>query len=137
MISTQDDWAANLAEHSKLDELSGFSVAIDAADHLTRLLNDPQWKEPLLPALGGLPFSMKRLVLDDLQRWKNHNITPLFVFNGLDFGKRDRSFRASDDASRVTAEAWELYNQSEAERAVQTFGEARTSSHIPAARDAF
>ncbi|KAB2573175.1 DNA repair protein [Lasiodiplodia theobromae] len=133
MISTQDDWAANLAEHSKLEELSGCSVAIDAADHLNRLLNDPQWKEPLLPALGGLPFSMKRLVLDDLQRWKNHNITPFFVFNGLDFGKRDKSFRTSDEASRVTAEAWELYNQSEAERAVSTFGEApstRTDDYL-------
>lgn len=126
MISTNDDWAASLAEHSKLDELAGCSVAIDAADHLNRLLNDPQWKEPLLPALGGLPFSMKRLVLDDLQRWKTHNIQPLFVFNGLDVGKRDKSFRVSDEASRVTAEAWELYNQSEAERAVATFGEART-----------
>ncbi|EKG16520.1 DNA repair protein [Macrophomina phaseolina MS6] len=124
MISTHDDWAASLAEHSKLEELAGCSVAIDAADHLNRLLNDPQWKEPLLPALGGLPFSMKRLVDDDLQRWKNHKIQPLFVFNGLDIGRREKLFRTSDEASRVTAEAWELYNQSEAERAVTTFGEA-------------
>ncbi|KAK7736311.1 hypothetical protein SLS62_011453 [Diatrype stigma] len=76
---------------------------------------------------------MKRLVLDDLQRWKTHNIQPLFVFNGLDVGKRDKSFRVSDEASRVTAEAWELYNQSEAERAVATFGEApstRTDDYL-------
>ncbi|KAF2138869.1 uncharacterized protein K452DRAFT_85496 [Aplosporella prunicola CBS 121167] len=126
MISPNDDWTLGLTESSKIDELAGCTVAIDAADHLNRLLNDPQWKEPLLPALGGLPFAMKRLIQDDVNRFRSRNITPFFVFNGLDFGKKDNPFRASDEAVRVTSDAWELYNQSEAERAVSTFGEART-----------
>ncbi|KAK7540334.1 PIN domain-like protein [Phyllosticta citricarpa] len=125
MISMNDDWTVNLAEHSKIDELAGYNVAIDAADYLNRLLNDPHFKESLLPALGGLPFSMKRCVNEDLARWKSANISPFFVFSGLTVGKKDdKLFFASDEASLKTENAWELYNQGEAERAVATFGEA-------------
>lgn len=130
MINSFDVWAqaSNVLENSRLDELTGTVIAIEAAHYLSnRIFNDPQWREPLLPALGGVPFAMKRLVEGDLRKFKEHNITPIFVFGGLDVGKKDNTvFEASKKASSTCEAAWELYNQHQAQNAVDTFGNSCT-----------
>lgn len=123
MIHNFNEWAAELVETSRLDELSGNVVAIEAADFLSqRVFSDPKKREPLLPAIGGLPFALKHHVEEDLHVFRSHNITPFFVFHGLEFGKKHKIFQASDEAARTNAEAWDLYDRHKAEDAVKTFG---------------
>jgi hypothetical protein len=125
MISSSEEFTADLLQHSALSELSGTVIAIEAAHYLrTRVFEHPEWREPLLSAVGGLPFGMKRLLQADLDKFQAENITPFFIFPGLDVGKKDNVFRESEEAGRINSAAWGLYDQHEAERAVATFGQS-------------
>lgn len=125
MLSPLDEFAADRLEHSSLDELSGTLVAIEAAHYLrTRVFEHHEWREPLLSAVGGLPFGMRRLLQADLEKFRAENITAYFIFPGLDVGQKENIFRESQEAARVNAAAWELYDQHQAERAVATFGQS-------------
>lgn len=122
MIRNFEEWAANLIETHLLEELRDTRVAIEAAFYLNRMLNTPHLKEPLVPALGGRPFTMRDTVLTDLKRFKDYGITPVFVFSGLDVGRRDAPFDLSEQAARVNQQAWELYHSGQAQQAVDKFG---------------
>jgi hypothetical protein len=123
MASTFDEWANQLIEQSNLDELHGTNIALDAGHYLQSFLRDNP--EPLLPAVGGLPLAMKQVVQSELEFLKKCNITPYFVFPGLDaIGKKTDLFDASDRAIRVNGAAWSLYDQHQAEQAVAKFGES-------------
>jgi len=124
MLQGFDSWSTNRSETNTFSDLEGARIGIDASFYLNRLLSQSPSKEPLLPALGGLPFSLRANIENELQVFTNHNITPLFVFNGLDLGKRYQPFRASDNASRLHKEAWNLYDQRNSEKAVDTFGKS-------------
>jgi hypothetical protein len=43
----------------------------------------------LLIALGGFPFALRSNIEQELQNFKALNIACVFVFDGLDFGRRD------------------------------------------------
>lgn len=124
MIRDFQEWTVDLLEHSSLEELQGCTIAIEAADFLkSRILENPRWREPLLPAVGGLPYGMKLRLKDDLQRLQTAGVTPFFVFPGLDVGSKhsDQIFKEAEEAARINEEAWRLYDQHQAERAVDTF----------------
>ena len=127
MIRNFDEWSASLVEMTAMNELSGGVVGIEATDYLSRLpklpvpdVNRPI-KEALLTALGGVPFGLKFVIKTTISVWKRNGITPFFVFSGLDVGKRDTSFVTSEDAARTNAEAWALYDNHQAEAAVEMF----------------
>lgn len=122
MIRDFDTWAAPLVETSSFSDLRNCVVAIEASHYLQRYLVGPPIKEPLVVALGGFPYSLKATISNELETFRDHGITPFFVFSGLNAGKKDRVFQASEEATRINAEAWELYNQHQAQRAVEAFG---------------
>lgn len=122
MIQDFDAWSSNRSETNNFSDLEGSTIGIEAAFYLHRLLSLPPAKEPLLSALGGYPFALRAHIENEIEILRGLQITPLFVFNGLDVGKKDRPFKASDDAARLNAEAWDLYHQHLAEKAVDTFG---------------
>ena len=124
MLHEFDTWSSNRAETNSLSDLSGAAIGIEASFYLDRLLNQPPFKEPLLSALGGLPFSLKAHIENELSVFREHDIKPVFVFNGMNVAKKHRPFKHADDASRINANAWELYNRHEAEQAVQGFGKS-------------
>lgn len=125
MIRDFEQWNANIGELSELQELSGCRVGIEAADYLTsRILNSPRAKEPLVPALGGLPLALHQHIAEDLDEFKKHNIEPWFVFSGLDITKQDEPFRHKQDEAAVNANAWNLYDSHQAEASVAKFGES-------------
>ncbi|EON70012.1 hypothetical protein W97_09278 [Coniosporium apollinis CBS 100218] len=128
MINGFEEWATPLSEWYGIEQLSGAVVAIEAADYLNSLIRNPNTIEALLPALGGLPFSLRGYVLKDVSILRSHGINPVFVFSGLDVGKddnkRDAAFRASDEAARIHASAWLQYDQHKPEEAVKTFKES-------------
>jgi hypothetical protein len=125
MIRDFEQWNANIGELSELQELSGCRVGVEAADYLTnRILNSPRAKEPLVPALGGLPLALQQHIEDDLDAFQREGIEPWFVFSGLDITKQDEPFRQKQDEAAVNANAWNLYDSHQAEASVAKFGES-------------
>lgn len=128
MINGFEEWATSLSEWYEIEQLNGAVIAIEAADYLNNLIRNPNTIEALLPALGGLPFSLRGFVLKDISILKSHGISPIFIFSGLDVGKddnkRDAAFHASDEAARIHASAWLQYDQHKPEEAVKTFKES-------------
>ena len=91
MIRDFEIWNNNLGEASQLDELRGQRVGIEAAHYLQhRVLNHPHVKEPLVPALGGLPFGFEPHFKNDLEKFAASGVEPFFVFSGLDIAKQDK-----------------------------------------------
>ena len=103
---------------------TNYDVGIDADDYLQSLLTAPN-KEPLLPALGGLPFTLKKRVDEDIEGFKQASINPVFVFNGLDLACNDRTsiFRDSRKVAGTLSEAWRIYDEGKGDEAVAAFGQ--------------
>jgi hypothetical protein len=71
--------------------------------------------EPLLSALGGLPYGLKCAIEADLDNWKKHGVTPMFVFDGLYIiGQEDMALRIAKKASGNSDKAWESYRHANA-----------------------
>ena len=125
------DWATSesLTTSGSIDQLKDKRLTIDAEDFLETILTSQASREPLLPALGGLPFALRKHVDTYISNFKEANITPTFVFNGLDLACKDRATIARDSrlAARSLDEAWSLYSQSRADEAVAEFGKSCTS----------
>lgn len=125
MIRDFDAWSANFEELGDLHELSGCRVGIEAADYLNhRILNHPRAKEPLVPALGGLPLALRQHIEEDLDTFASLQIEPQFVFSGIDIAKPDDPFRQKQIEAATNAEAWNLYDNHQAEPAVDKFGQS-------------
>lgn len=126
MICDFDRWNANVGELSNLQELSGCRVGIEAADYLAkRILNRPNAKEPLVPALGGLPLALQQNVEADLDVFKKDGVEVYFVFSGLDITEKVDPFQQKQEEAAVNANAWNLYDSGQAEASVVKFGESR------------
>jgi hypothetical protein len=124
MISNFEEFALPLSEVAPLSELNGAVIAIEAGLYLSRLLVHPDSREPLLAALGGIPFTMRRTVTNDVNKLREAGITPFFVFDGMAGAKTREPFRRADEAARNTGQAWSLYSQHHADSAVAAFGES-------------
>lgn len=125
MIRDFVQWTATLAETSDLEQLSGCRVGVEAADYLNqRILNHGRAKEPLVPALGGLPLALNQHIEEDLDTFRKFDIEPWFVFSGLDITKQDNPFGQKTDEAAVNANAWNLYDSHQAEASVAKFGES-------------
>ncbi|KAF9700807.1 hypothetical protein EKO04_002054 [Ascochyta lentis] len=125
MIRDFEAWNANIGELSELQELSGCRVAIEAAHYLQhRILSHPRAREPLVPALGGLPLGMKQYIEEDLNTFESLQIEPWFVFSGLDITKSDDPFQQKQREAGVNTVAWNLYDSNQAEASVAKFGES-------------
>jgi hypothetical protein len=135
---TFSDWSANLAETASMDQLKGAVVGIEAAEYLNRLSKfaipdiDRLIDEALLPALGGLPFGLRAVIQKTLTIWKERNITPVFVFSGLDVGKRDPTFITEERGAQINAQAWGFYDAAASVQAVDTFAKSGsvTAEHL-------
>lgn len=125
MIRDFEAWNANIGELSELHELQGARVAIEAAHYLQhRILSHPRAREPLVPALGGLPLGMKQYIEEDLNTFESLQIEPWFVFSGLDITKPDDPFQQKQREAGVNTVAWNLYDSNQAEASVAKFGES-------------
>lgn len=90
-------------------------------------------REALLGALGGFPFALRANIEKELHAFQNLGVGCIFVFNGLDFGKKEQ--RAQPQASRSFEQAWDLYDQQQADQVVDAFSSAGMSSFSPAPSD--
>ncbi|TKA41326.1 hypothetical protein B0A54_06228 [Friedmanniomyces endolithicus] len=115
-----------LETSGKIDQFRKSCIAFDAEDYLDTLLTATLSREPLLPALGGLPFALQKHIDDDLQRFRDAEIKPIFVFNGLQAASKDGTMVAREGkrAAKILDEAWGIYDQGRGEDAVNAFGKA-------------
>lgn len=127
MIHDFEVWAAPRREINPFSDLAGAVLAIEADFYLDRLLSTTS-KEPLLAALGGIPFGLTEQIKSELRALQDANITPIFVFKGLETGRRSVQYKEANDVALANAEAWDLYSQHQAERAVETFGNSGRES---------
>ncbi|KAK3703429.1 hypothetical protein LTR37_014419 [Vermiconidia calcicola] len=121
------NWAVseNVVVTSPLEQFRDRRIGIDAEDYLHSLLFAGN-REPLLPALGGQPFTLKKRVGEDLEGFRAAGIEPVFVFNGLDLACKDRIsiLNEGKKASTILNDAWNIYDQGKGEEAVNAFGRA-------------
>ena len=102
-----------------LTALRNSIIGIDAAYYLERILTPP--REPLLSALGGWPLVYGAVIRKDLDDLQSAGFKAHFVFNGLDYGIEDDTFKASRTSSAVIAKAFDLYEAENTIEAVKIF----------------
>lgn len=114
-----------------MEGLKDSVVGIEATEYLNRLSKMPYpeltrpVQEALLPALGGVPFGLKHIIKHHISVWRNHGITPVFVFDGLDLKNGDTAFYSSDANTSISTLAWDQYSGGDAAGTVQTFGDSK------------
>lgn len=120
------EWASkkNLIQKSKISDFDTATIGFDAEAYINNLLSNTNTREPLLPALGGLPFALTQHIDAELARLREANITPWFVFNGIEMAPRDRKtlLKEGQKAVKVLETAWEVYDQGRGDDAVANFG---------------
>lgn len=107
-----------------LSALKGAVIGVHASHYLDVHLNQHVTKEPLLIALGGFPFALKSHIERELQALNNAGITPIFVFDGLEVGKPEPDLLAQNQSTRALDQAWEFYDQQQADQVVDAFSNA-------------
>jgi hypothetical protein len=124
MISGFNEWAASaqLGHTDSFAELNERRLGIEAEDFIANILTTSPTKEPLLPALGGLPFALEDTITHHVDVLRRHGCQPYFIFNGVTSNGQEERLQASIRATKSIANAWELYGASEPERAVAEFG---------------
>lgn len=123
LVRPFDEWAVGRTQSLPLSALKGAVVGIDASHFIDQHLINVSTREALLGALGGFPFALRSNIEKELQTFKNLGVGCVFVFNGLDFGKQDNRTPAQS-AARSFEQAWELYDQQQADRVVDAFSNA-------------
>jgi hypothetical protein len=116
-----DDWASARTLSLPLSALKGAVVGIDASHYISQHLSHPSTREPLLIALGGFPFALRSNIEKELQVFKDLGVAVIFVFSGLDFGKKNQRPAIQHETVRAFENAWELYDQQQADQVVEAF----------------
>ncbi len=98
-------------------------VGVEATAYLQQMIEEPPAHEPLLAALGGDPIGLKYHIGNELDRWNDNKMKPLFVFEGQSVvGKDDMALQNAKHALKRTESAWQKYAENRPEEAVKTFG---------------
>lgn len=123
MLAEFEAYRTAQAEVNELTELSGAVVAIEAGFFLKRLLEKEGGLpyEGLVPATGGIPYHLRSFIEDDLDKFKSAGVEVVFVFDGLNAGKRFLPFRESNRAVDKCSRAWEKYEAHNSQEAKETF----------------
>ncbi|KAK9455403.1 temperature dependent protein affecting M2 dsRNA replication-domain-containing protein [Dipodascopsis uninucleata] len=116
-----------LVKSLPLSALKDATIGIDSEFLLSQLLSAPGKKEPLLLALGGLPFSLEASLENFLSAIKSAGAKCLFVFKGIQTYKSDDPFSPSlEIRDQKRNEAWEAYGKAKGEKTVNIFNEIET-----------
>ncbi|KAJ6261863.1 hypothetical protein Dda_2662 [Drechslerella dactyloides] len=123
-IRNFDAWSTNRLQTLPISVLKDTVVGVDAGNYLKKIIDGPGTKEPLVPALGGFPFSLRSKIEEDLSQWQQAGITPLFVFSGIQPLRTDKATSMSETTAKNRATAWALYDGGHAAEAVEAFGDS-------------
>jgi hypothetical protein len=124
-----EEWAApftytyDLEEPKVQERLKGTVIGVDASYYLDLRLNKTS-HEPLLHALGGFPYSLKKILDDDIELLRSYNIKPIFVFDGLDFRNKEQPSSRSLANRKAHEDGWKHYSDGDPEQTVADFSRA-------------
>ena len=130
LVRGLDEWASGRVQKLNLSALKGAVIGIHASHYLDQHLNHHVTKEPLLIALGGFPFALKANIERELKALKELGVSPLFVFDGLQVSKPALDSPSQARSARAAQQAWELYDQQQADQVVDAFSNAGMASHM-------
>jgi hypothetical protein len=104
-------------------DLENAVIGVEASAYLKLMIEEPPAHEPLLAALGGDPIGLKYHIENELDKWRDNNMTPVFVFEGQSVvGKDDMTLRNARAALAKTESAWAKYAENKPDDAVKAFG---------------
>ena len=96
-------------------------IGVEATAYLQTIIEENP--EPLLAALGGFPLVLKENIGTELDKWKENNMRPIFIFEGQPIvGQDEMTLRNAKAALDTTQKAWNLYGENKPTEAVTAFG---------------
>lgn len=114
---------ANIAAELANSPGNTTKIAVEASHYLQQLIDQPPTNEPLLSALGGFPLALRKHIESDLAQWKEANLEPFFVFEGMStIDREEKELKNAKEATTLTNKAWGLYTDNKATAAVAAFG---------------
>ncbi|ETI21245.1 hypothetical protein G647_07590 [Cladophialophora carrionii CBS 160.54] len=122
-VQRLDVWASKHVEYCQLHMLKDAVIGVDASYYLNLRLNGNN-EEPLKHALGGQPFTFKRMIEEDITFLRQNGITLIFVFDGLDYVNKNLRTSQLAASRRVQDDAWHAYLNGDSKRTVADFGKA-------------
>lgn len=125
-----EEWAAPRIQTFPLSAIKDARIGVDASYYLDQRLNKKS-NEPLLHALGGFPYALKKLVEEDVQYLKKLDISLVFVFNGLDFRNREQPASQSSANRKAHEDGWQHYLGGDPDKTVTDFGRASKKHKVP------
>jgi XPG N-terminal domain len=124
-----EEWAApsiytyDFEDPGVQERFKDIVLGIDASYYLDLRLNKTS-HEPLLHALGGFPYSLKKILDDDIQLLRSYKIKPIFVFDGLDFRNKEQPSSRSLANRKAHEDGWKHYSEGDPEQTVADFSRA-------------
>jgi hypothetical protein len=104
-------------------DLENAVIGVEATAYIKQMIEEPPAHEPLLAALGGDPIGLKSHIENELDKWRDNGMTPIFVFEGQSVvGKDDMALRNARAALVKTESAWAKYADNKPDEAVKAFG---------------
>ena len=110
-----------LIHEAPLSALRDTRLGIDAQVYLRGVLSAKDAKEPLVPALGGVPLALEDHVTNDLRLLEAARIKPVLVFNGITPPRSERPFSTEDSRPGKRQSGWEAYERGRVEAATSAF----------------
>jgi hypothetical protein len=126
VVQSVQEWAAARPQSLPLSALKDATIGVDASYYLDLRLNKTG-REPLLHALGGLPYSLKSVVEQDIEILQGLGISLVFVFDGLDFRNKEQSSLKTLANLRANEDGWQHYLEGDADLTAQDFARASTN----------
>ncbi|EFC40095.1 XPG domain-containing protein [Naegleria gruberi] len=118
----------NFIKKESLDALRGCKIGIDGF-HWLKVLYDEK-HEPFQMATGGTPISLALLVQTNLKQFKDAGITPVFVFNGINCVKKERSTSIYQARTVSLKSAWGSYEKDQKREALMLFSRAQGNQFL-------
>lgn len=119
-VKNADAFINGLSVPYEASQLKDNVVAVDATYYLRLILENTH--EPLVSATGG-PLALEDRIEGDLDKWKENECTPFFIFDGCPVkGQDELSIEQGRLANGGTDHAWVLYSNAQAQASVQNFG---------------
>lgn len=118
-----DQWVNKHVELCPLNMLKDAVIGVNASYYLDLRINNEV--EPLKHALGGLPFTLKKAIEDDISLLRQHGVTLVFIFDGLDYVNKSAPDSQSGESRRAQEEAWHEYLSGNSKGTVSHFCKAK------------
>jgi hypothetical protein len=105
---------------TSISQLQNTRIGIDGFFWLAKTLT--QANEPFQVAMGGIPLTFINKIDRELAKFRNANITPVFIFNGISHKKAEvKKGTKDDEIEQKRRSAWNAYERGQVNEAAALF----------------